>query len=308
MKTEEKKRIEPKEVVVCDQIGDSIENRIITIRGVQVILDRDLANLYGVETKRLNQQANRNRDRFPQRFRFQLSKDEKNELVANCNRFEPLKHSSTRPYAYTEQGVAMMSAVLHTPYAIDISVKIMDAFVVMRYFLASNALVFQRLDMLEIRQLETDQKIEQVFAKLEEGTDDKQQCVFFEGQVYDAYEFVCNLIKSATKRIVLVDNYVDYTVLTMLDKREPAVDAAIYTQKAGDQLKLDIAKHDAQYPHIPVWIFKMSHDRFLIIDDLVYHVGASIKDLGKKWFAVSLMEAQDASSIITRLQTDASSI
>ena len=308
MKTEEKKRIETREVVVCDQIGDSIENRIITIRGVQVILDRDLAELYGAETKRLNQQANRNRDRFPQRFRFQLSKDEKDELVANCNRFESLKHSSTRPYAYTEQGVAMMSAVLHTPYAIDISVKIMDAFVVMRYFLASNALVFQRLDMLEIRQLETDQKIEQVFAKLEEGTDDKQQCVFFEGQVYDAYEFVCNLIKSATKRIVLVDNYVDYTVLTMLDKREPGVDAAIYTQKAGEQLKLDIAKHDAQYPHIPVWIFKMSHDRFLIIDDLVYHVGASIKDLGKKWFAISPMEAQDANSIITKLQADASNI
>ena len=308
MKAEEKKRIETKEVVVCDQIGDSIENRIITIRGVQVILDRDLAELYGVETKRLNQQANRNRDRFPQRFRFQLSKDEKDELVANCNRFEPLKHSSTRPYAYTEQGVAMMSAVLHTPYAIEISVKIMDAFVVMRNFLASNALVFQRLDRLEIRQLETDHKIEQVFAKLEEGTDNKQQYVFFEGQVYDAYEFVCNLIKSATKRIVLVDNYVDYTVLTMLDKREPGVDAAIYTQKAGEQLKLDIAKHDAQYPHIPVWIFKMSHDRFLIIDDLVYHVGASIKDLGKKWFAVSLMEAQDAKSIITRLQADASSI
>ena len=188
--------------MVCDQIGDSIENRIITIRGVQVILDRDLAELYSVETKRLNQQANRNRDRFPQRFRFPLSKDEKDELVANCNRFEPLKHSSTRPYAYTEQGVAMMSAVLHTPYAIEISVMIMDAFVAMRHFLASNALVFQRLDRLEIHQLETDHKIEQVFAKLEEGTDDRQQCVFFEGQVYDAYEFVCNLIKSATKRIV----------------------------------------------------------------------------------------------------------
>lgn len=308
MKTEERISIETKEVVVCDQINNPIENRIITIRGVQVILDRDLAELYGVETKRLNQQANRNRDRFPQRFRFQLSTDVKNELVANCNRFEPLKHSSTRPYAYTEQGVAMMSAVLHTPYAIEISVKIMDAFVAMRNFLASNALVFQRLDRLEIHQLETDHKIEQVFAKLEEGTDDKQQCVFFEGQVYDAYEFVCNLIKSATKRIVLVDNYVDYTVLTMLDKREPGVDAAIYTQKAGEQLKLDLAKHDAQYPHIPVWIFKMSHDRFLIIDDLVYHIGASIKDLGKKWFAVSLMEAQDANSIITRLQADASSI
>ena len=289
-------------VANSDQLPQvSAENRIFTIRGIQIIIDRDLAEFYGVETKRLNQQANRNRDRFPQRFRFQLSKEEKDELVANCNRFEPLKHSSTRPYAYTEQGVAMLSAVLHTPYAIEISVKIMDAFVVMRNFLASNAQVFQRLDRLEIRQLETDHKIEQVFAKLEEGTDDNQQCIFFEGQVYDAYEFVCNLIKSATKRIVLVDNYVDYTVLTMLDKREPGVEAAIYTQKAGDQLKLDIVKHDAQYSHIPVWIFKMSHDRFLIIDDRVYHVGASIKDLGKKWFALLVMEELDADELISKL-------
>lgn len=296
-------------VASCNQLPQvSAENRIFTIRGIQIIIDRDLAEFYGVETKRLNQQANRNRDRFPQRFRFQLSKEEKDELVANCNRFEPLKHSSTRPYAYTEQGVAMLSAVLHTPYAIEISVKIMDAFVAMRNFLTSNAQVFQRLDRLEIRQLETDQKIEQVFAKLEEGSDDNQQCVFFEGQVYDAYEFVCNLIKSATKRIVLVDNYVDYSVMTMLDKREAGVDADIYTQKAGDQLRLDIAKHDAQYSHIPVWIFKMSHDRFLIIDDRVYHVGASIKDLGKKWFAVSYMEAQDANAIITRLQADSESV
>ena len=286
----------------------SAENRIFTIRGIQVIVDRDLAEFYGVETKRLNQQANRNRNRFPQRFRFQLSKEEKDELVANCNRFEPLKHSSTRPYAYTEQGVSMLSAVLHTPYAIEISVKIMDAFVAMRNFLMANAQVFQRLDRLEIRQLETDHKIEQVFAKLEEGVEDNKQCIFFEGQVYDAYDFICNLIKSAAERIVLVDNYVDYTVLTMLDKREHGVDATIYTQKAGDQFKLDIAKHDAQYPHIPVWIFKMAHDRFLIIDDRVYHVGASIKDLGKKWFAVSLMEAQDANAIITKLQADSVSV
>ena len=296
-------------VANCNQLPQvSAKNRIFTIRGIQIIIDRDLAEFYGVETKRLNQQANRNRDRFPQRFRFQLSKKEKDELVANCNRFDPLKHSSTRPYAYTEQGVAMLSAVLHTPYAIEISVKIMDAFVAMRNFLASNAQVFQRLDRLEIRQLEIDLKIEQVFAKLDGGAENKKQCIFFEGQVYDAYELVCNLIRSATKRVVLVDNYVDDTVLTMLDKREPGVDAAIYTQKASDQFKLDIAKHDAQYPHIPVWIFKMSHDRFFIIDDKVYHVGASIKDLGKKWFAISLMEAQDANTIITRLQADSENV
>jgi len=266
-----------------------------------------LAELYGVKTFRLNEQVKRNIKRFPEKYRFQLTEDETNELIANCERFESLKHSSFCPYAFTEHGVVMLSSVLHSDEAIEISGRVVDAFVAMRRFLAANAPIFQRLEHIEYKLLENDHKFDQVFAKLEEKSLEPKQGIFFEGQVYDAYELICNLIKSAAKRIVLVDNYVDYTVLTMLDKREPGVDAAIYTQKAGDQLKLDLAKLDAQYPHIPVWIFKMSHDRFLIIDDLVYHIGASIKDLGKKWFAVSLMEAQDANSIITRLQADASS-
>ena len=293
----------------CDRFsGGEVENRIFTIRGVQVILDRDLAELYGVKTYRLNEQVKRNIKRFPERYRFQLTEEETNELIANCDRFETLKHSSFCPYAFTEHGVVMLSAVLHSEEAIDISGRIVDAFVAMRRFLAANAPIFQRLEHIEYKLLENDHKFDQVFAKLEEKTLEPQQGIFFEGQVFDAYELICNLIKSATTRIVLIDNYVDYTVLTMLDKREPGVDATIYTQKAGDQFKLDIAKHDAQYPPIPVWIFKTSHDRFLIIDDRVYHVGASIKDLGKKWFAVSLMEAQDANVIITRLQADSSSI
>ena len=295
-------------IAICDRSGGEVESRIVTIRGVQVILDRDLAELYGVKTFRLNEQVKRNIKRFPEKYRFQLTEDETNELIANCERFESLKHSSFCPYAFTEHGVVMLSSVLHSDEAIEISGRVVDAFVAMRRFLAANAPIFQRLEHIEYKLLENDHKFDQVFAKLEEKSLEPKQGIFFEGQVYDAYELICNLIKSAAKRIVLVDNYVDYTVLTMLDKREPGVDAAIYTQKAGDQLKLDLAKHDAQYPHIPVWIFKMSHDRFLIIDDLVYHIGASIKDLGKKWFAVSLMEAQDANSIITRLQADASSI
>ena len=295
-------------IAICDRSGGEVESRIFTIRGVQVILDRDLAELYGVKTFRLNEQVKRNIKRFPEKYRFQLTEDETNELIANCERFESLKHSSFCPYAFTEHGVVMLSSVLHSDEAIEISGRVVDAFVAMRRFLAANAPIFQRLEHIEYKLLENDHKFDQVFAKLEEKSLEPKQGIFFEGQVYDAYELICNLIKSAAKRIVLVDNYVDYTVLTMLDKREPGVDAAIYTQKAGDQLKLDLAKHDAQYPHIPVWLFKMSHDRFLIIDDLVYHIGASIKDLGKKWFAVSLMEAQDANSIITRLQADASSI
>ena len=292
----------------CDRSGGEVESRIFTIRGVQVILDRDLAELYGVKTFRLNEQVKRNIKRFPERYRFQLTEDETNELIANCDRFQTLKHSSYCPYAFTEHGVVMLSSVLHSDEAIEISGRVVDAFVAMRRFLAANASIFQRLEHIEYKLIENDHKFDQVFAKLEEKALEPKQGIFFEGQIYDAYELICNLIKSASKRIVLVDNYVDYTVLTMLDKREPGVTATIYTQKAGNQFKLDIAKHDAQYPPIPVWIFKMSHDRFLIIDDLVYHIGASIKDLGKKWFAVSLMEAQNANSIITRLQADASSI
>lgn len=300
-------------VANCNQLSIvPIERRIYVVRDTQVMIDLDLAALYGVENRSLRQTVRRNIDSFPDDFMFRLTSNEANALIA-----KGVSQSVIPPgyntggadmFAFTEHGVAMLATVLKSAKARKISIDIMRAFVAMRNFLMSNAQVFQRLDRLEIRQLETEHKIEQVFAKLDEGAEDNKQCIFFDGQVYDAYELICNLIKSATTRIVLIDNYVDYTVLTMLDKRDPGVDATIYTQKAGDQFKLDIAKHDAQYPPIPVKIFKMSHDRFLIIDNRVYHVGASIKDLGKKWFAVSLMEAQDANTIITRLQADSVSI
>ena len=298
------KMVEPmakKEILVKESSGVSAEDKIFTIRGMQVIVDRDLAELYGIETKRLNQQANRNVKRFPPSFRFKLSVEEKDELVANCNRFETMKHSSSLPYVFTEQGVAMLSAVLHTPKAVDISVKIMDAFVAMRRFLASNAQVFQRLDRIEYKLLESDHKFEDIYSKLEEKSLDPKQGIFYDGQIYDSYTFVNSLIKSATEHLVLIDNYVDETVLTMLDKREPSVDATIYTLKISSQLLLDIAKHDAQYPVIPVKVFTKAHDRFLIIDDKVYHIGASLKDLGKKWFAFSLMENLTPSDLISRL-------
>ena len=286
----------------CDNLPQvSAEDKIFTIRGLQVIVDRDLAELYGIETKRLNQQANRNVKRFPISFRFQLSVEEKNELVANCNRFETLKHSSSLPYVFTEQGVAMLSAVLHTPKAVEISVKIMDAFVAMRRFLASNAQVFQRLDRIEYKLLESDHKFEDIYSKLEEKSLEPKQGIFYDGQIYDSYTFITNLIKSATRRIALIDNYIDETVLTMLDKRNPGVDATIYTLKISSQLQLDITKHDAQYPAIPVKVFNKSHDRFLIVDEKVYHLGASLKDLGKKWFAFSLMEETVADELLSRM-------
>ena len=223
------------------------------------------------------------------------------EVIANCDRLSPLKFSPTQPYAYTEQGVAMLSAVLHSKDAEDISVRIMDGFVAMRCFLASNAQVFQRLEQIEYKLLGNDHKFEQIFSKLEEKSLEPKQGIFYDGQIYDSYTFVNSLIKSATKSIVLIDNYVDETVLTMFDKRELGVDATIYTLKISAQFQLDIAKHDAQYPAISIKVFTKSHDRFLIVDDKVYHIDASLKDLGKKWFAFSLMENLTPADLIGRL-------
>lgn len=302
-------KVSDEQVAKRNQLSAPIERRIYMVRGIQIMIDLDLASLYGVENRSLRQTVRRNIDSFPEDFMLRLTNDEANALIAKgvSQSVIPPGYNTggAEMFAFTEQGVAMLASVLKSAKARKISIEIMRAFVAMRQFLMSNAQVFQRLDRLEIRQLETDNKIEQVFAMMDEGSEDNKQCIFYEGQVYDAYDFVCNLIKGATERIVLVDNYLDHSVLTMLDKRELGVDATIFTQKADDQFKLDIAKHDVQYPPIPIWIFKMSHDRFLIVDNRVYHIGASIKDLGKKWFAVSLMEAQDANAIITRLQEDA---
>lgn len=210
-------------VANCDHLEVQAESRIMTLRGVQVILDRDLADLYHVTTKRLNEQVRRNIRRFKSSFRFQLTAEETAEVIANCDRLQPLRFSPTEPYAFTEQGVAMLSAVLHSDEAIEISTRIMDAFVAMRHFLLSNAQLFQRMDRIEYKLLENDQKFDQVFAKLEEKSLKNEQGVFFDGQIFDAYEFICKLIKSATSRIVLIDNYVDESVLTMLDKRNSGV-------------------------------------------------------------------------------------
>ena len=280
----------------------------MTIRGVQVILDRDLADLYNVETKRLNEQVRRNLLRFPENFRFQLTQNEFQELVANCDRFSSLKHSTVCPFAFTEQGVVMLASVLRSETAIRVSIRIMDAFVSMRHFLINNADVFRRLSTIEYHQLEmmqhqqeSDKRIDEVFRRLDEGTVQPKQGIFYDGQVYDAYTFVSDLIKSAKRSIVLIDNYVDETVLTLLDKRGNGVTADIYTQQINQQLRLDIDRHNSQYPPINVNVFRRSHDRFLCIDDVVYHIGASIKDLGKKWFAFAKMEVLPPSELVAKI-------
>ena len=205
------------------------------------------------------------------------------------------------PLVFTELGVAMLSSVLTSKEAIEVNVQIMRAFTSMRRFLVSNAQVFQRLENLEYKLIATDKKVALLYDKIEEGKLEPRQGIFFDGQIYDAYEFICGLIKSAQTRIVLIDNYIDETVLTMLDKREHSVTATIYTNKISPQLQLDITKHNTQYPTINVKEFKRSHDRFLILDNQVYLIGASIKDLGKKWFAVSLMTETDPEVLLSRL-------
>ena len=195
----------------------------------------------------------------------------------------------------------MLSSVLHSEEAVEISIKIMNAFVAMRHFLLSNAQVFQRLDRIEYKQLETDHKIEQVFDKLEERSVIPKQNIFFDGQIFDAYQFVSSLIKSAKTEIVLIDNYVDESVLTMLDKRDTSVKATIYTKQISAQFQLDINRHNAQYAPIDIQAFNKAHDRFLIIDDKVYHIGASLKDLGKKWFAFSLMQDMTPHDLTSRI-------
>lgn len=308
--------IEP--VAICDQLPMAVEQQlagqediaqlIMNIRGMQVMVDRDLAILYGVENKRLNEQVRRNIERFPERFRFQLTKEETNELVANCDRLNALKHSTVMPYVFTEQGISMLSTVLHSQTAIAVSIKIMDAFVAMRRFIATNAQLFQRLETIEYHQLKmkqhqevADKRIDEVFKRLDANIP-PMQGIFYDGQVFDAYRFVSDLIRKAKRSIVLIDNYVDDTVLTLLDKREDGVTATIYTQRISNQFQLDVERHNAQYSLIEIKQFNKAHDRFLLIDDEVYHIGASIKDLGKKWFGFTLMHDITAAELINKIK------
>lgn len=286
-----------------------IESKILTIRGVQVMIDSDLAELYGIQTKRLNEQVKRNIERFPEHFRFQLTDDEREEVVANCDHLKELKFSPHKTFCFTEQGVAMLSAVLHTPVAVRVSIQIMEAFVEMRHTLAANDHIVRRLETIEHHQLslakhqeETDNKIEEVFRRLDEGQVKPQQGIFFDGQVYDAYQLVADLIRKAKKRLVLIDNYIDDTVLTMMDKRGNGVKATIYTKFIDKQLKLDIARHNSQYAKIEVLLFKKAHDRFLIVDNEVYHIGASIKDLGQRWCTFTLMRDFTAKDLLAKIK------
>lgn len=342
--------------------AQTIEDKIFTIRGVQVMLDKDLAELYGVETKVLNQAWKRNIERFPEEFCFQLTKEEveilRSQIVTLNDENDNLKSqfatsndeneysrsqiatlnsestnlkshfvtSSDRnwggtrklPYVFTEQGVAMLASILKSETAVKVSIQIMNAFVQMRHFLSANGSLFARLDSVEKRQIETEEKLNrnlvQIHEKLDvheknfekvfdalEAADLPKQGVFCDGQIFDSYKFASDLIRKAKTSIVLVDNYVDDTVLSILDKRKSGVSATIYTQSISKQLTLDLQKHNAQYAPIDVRLIKNFHDRFLFLDEkTIYHIGASVKDLGKKVFGFSKL-GLDAKQIMNML-------
>lgn len=291
------------EVMVIDD--EQIKNRIYIIRNKQVMIDREIAEIFDVTTKRLNEQVKRNIDRFPPEFCFQLNETEKNELVANCDQLNNLKYSSVCPYAFTEQGIAMLTSVLRSDVAVKMSIQIINAFVNMRKFLTENGEIFKKIDILEKRQLsfeiKTETKFENILNAIEDKSIKPKQGIFYNGQIFDSYVFVADLIKSAEKSIVLIDNYIDETVLMILSKRKENCKAVIYTKNISEQLKLDLKKHNAQYPKIEIKEFSDAHDRFLIIDNKdIYCIGASLKDLGKKWFAFSKFES-GALEILRRL-------
>lgn len=283
-----------------------IQPMIRVIRGQQVMIDRDLSLLYNVETRVLNQAVKRNINRFPDDFMFQLSKEDV-EILKSQNVTSSWGGDRRLPYAFTEQGIAMLSSILKSKTAVDVNIRIMRAFVSMRRFIATNAQFFQRLETIEYHQLEmrqhqdiTDKRIDEVFKRLDANIPPLQG-IFYDGQVFDAYRFVSDLIRKAKCSIVLIDNYVDDTVLTLLDKRENGVAATIYTQRISTQFQLDIDRHNSQYPPIEIKQFNKAHDRFLLIDDEVFHIGASIKDLGKKWFGFTLMRDITTTELINKI-------
>jgi len=292
-----------KQIIVFEQ--NKIQNLIYLIRGEQVMLDSDLANLYGILTGNLNKAVKRNIDRFPQDFMFQLKKDELENLKFQ-NGTSSWGGTRKLPYVFTEQGVAALSGVLKSKQAIEINIRIMRAFVAMRRFIGANAQLFQRIDKIEIKQLhdksEIDEKFNQVFNAIEEKGITPKQGIIYDGQIFDAHLFVSKIIKSAKKSIIILDNYIDESVLTLLSKRKKGVKVKFYTKTISKQLALDLEKFNKQYEPVTVEKIKSIHDRFIIIDEQkIYHSGASLKDLGKKISAFSKFD-KDALELLGKLK------
>lgn len=266
------------------------------------MLDDDLAEVYGVVPKRLNEQVKRNIDRFPSHFMFVLTDDEWANLRSQNATSKKQGGRRYNPHVFTEQGVAMLSAILNSKVAIKVSIAIMDAFVHYRKMKTVTGNLLSRVAILENKQLNTEHQLSKIFNALETSHENPSQGIFYDGQVFDAHTFVSDLIRKANQSIVLIDNYVDDQTLQLLTKRKKGVSIKIYTQKISKQLELDAKKFNEQYGPVEVLKMKSSHDRFLIIDNnQMYHIGASLKDLGNKIFGFSKMDAQTI-EMLTKLK------
>ena len=284
---------------------EDIRHRIFNIRGVQVMMDKDIAEFYEVKPIRLREQVKRNIARFPNDFMFQLTDTEVDFMLSQNAIPSKQQLGGFLPYVFTEQGVAAVSAVIKSKKAEIVSVSLMRAFVEMRRFISNNASIFQRLNTIEKQQLtsqiKTDEQFEQIFKALEDKSITPKQGIFYNGQIFDAYKLISDIIRSAKKSIILIDNYIDDTVLMQLSKRNKKVNAVIYTKNIDKIIKQDLEKQNAQYPKIELKKLTSAHDRFLIIDKTtVYHFGASLKDAGKKWFAFSKLDI-NANDIVEKL-------
>ncbi len=294
------------EIIICDknQPKLDIESKILAIRGQHVMIDRDLAELYGVETKVLNQAVKRNIERFPERFMFQLNEKEFEFLRSQTvtSKTETRGGRQYLPYAFTEQGVAMLSAVLKSDTAVLTSIMIIDAFVAFRRFLQNNSKIFTEIDYLKKHAIESDRKIDELFDKMDRYKIEDRHGIFFQGQIFDAYAKFESFIAEAEKEIVLIDNYVDLTVLERFTKKKNGVKVTIFTYPKTKITSLDIQKFNEQYPTLVLKHTEKIHDRFLIIDNkILYHIGASLKDLGKKCFGFEIMDSSWIAEIIRNL-------
>ena len=294
---EQNNNIVPKNVELDKTIYDTekIKNLIYNIRGKQVMLDSDVAMLYHYETKKINQNVKRNIKRFPENFCFQLNEKELEVLRSQFVTLEKKgkgQHGKYLPYVFTEQGIAMLSGLLKNDIAVQVSINIMNAFVEMRKFIVNNGKIFERLTNVECKLLEHDKKFDKVFNELQKDEENKfQQQIFYNGQIYDAYSLIVDIIKSAKNKIIIIDNYVDDSILKMLSKKQKNVEVVILTSQNTKISKLDVTKFNKQYPTLKVATTNNFHDRFILIDDTeMYHCGASLKDLGKKCFAINKIE------------------
>ena len=282
---------------------NSIKDKIYTIRNMQVMLDRDLAELYGVETKRINEAVKNNKDKFMDDFYFELNDFEFEFLRSKISTTSFIK-TRTNPKVFTEQGIYMLATILKSKVASQVTINLIKTFANMRKLISQNIALFERFERIENRLTIHDKNFNLLFKALEDKNNIPVQNIFFDGQIYDAYSFVNDLIKLANIEIVLIDNYIDDTVFTLFSKY-PNINFIIYTNNISKQLKLDFEKYSKQYKNIALKTFKSSHDRFLIIDKKdIYHLGASLKDLGKKWFAFSKMslDSLNLDEIFNRLK------